>query len=52
MSFKADKNKLAEVIFSWKQSKPKHSQLLHKAYIEINVIKSVNNILPQQALNL
>ena len=84
MSFNPDKNKQAqEVVFSQKQSKPKHSQLLfnktpvaysssqkhlgiisneklsltnhvkvkiQKAGIGINVIKSLNNILPILAL--
>ena len=84
MSFNPDKNKQAqEVVFSRKQSKTKHLQLLfnntpvayssfqkhlgiildeklsftnhinvkiQKAGIGINVIKSLNNILPQQAL--
>ena len=69
ISFNPDKNKQAqEVIFSQKQSKPKHPQLLFNktpftysssqkhfvkiqiADIGINVIKNLNNILPQQAL--
>ena len=84
ISFNPDKNKQAqEVVFSRKQSKPKHSQLLfnktpaaysssqkhleiildeklsftnhikvkiQKTVIGINVIKSLNNILPRQAL--
>ena len=84
MSFNPDKNKQAqEVVFSQKQSKPKHPQLLfnkttvassssqkhlgiildeklsltnqikvkiQKAGIGINVIKSLNNILPRQGL--
>ena len=84
MSFNPDKNKKAqEVVFSRKQSKPKHPQPLfnktlvvysssqkhlgiildeklsfanhikvkiQKAGIGINLVKSVNNILPRQAL--